>query len=178
MGNRDAGKQIRSDREEYRNLAEACREEMFSVCYAVLNRPAEAHEIVCRTVADMYASHTVFPPKTNPADVLCREAYRRAREFREKNRHTQPVLPTVAAGGGDVVSNDKKTFIIHIEQDVKLALTILPDDQREAVLLRDACGFSYERIEFITGASAGMVRSRVGLARTGIKNILMKKWDV
>lgn len=178
MAKKEAGRQRQAEREAFQKLAEGCQEEMFSVCYAVLNRPAEAHEIVCRTVAEVYVAHTAFPPNVEPADVLCREVYRRAKAHREKNRHTRRILPTVATGGGDVVSNDKKTFIIHLERDVKLALTILPDDQREAILLRDACGFSYERIEFITGTSAGMIRSRVGLARTGIKNILMKKWDV
>ena len=49
--------------------------------------------------------------------------------------------------------------------DLRIALQQLPDDQREAVVLVGASGFTYQEVAEICGVPIGTVKSRVNRAR-------------
>jgi RNA polymerase sigma-70 factor, ECF subfamily len=57
-------------------------------------------------------------------------------------------------------------------QDLRAALAKLPADQREALLLVSAEGFSYEETAQITGAQLGTIKSRVNRARTRLAELM------
>ncbi len=56
--------------------------------------------------------------------------------------------------------------------DFKKALLQLSDDQREALILVGAEGFSYEEAAEISGCAIGTVKSRVNRARTRLSELL------
>ena len=61
----------------------------------------------------------------------------------------------------------------HMEmQDFRAALTRLPDDQREALILVGAAGFSYEEAAEISGCAVGTIKSRVNRARNRLADML------
>jgi RNA polymerase sigma-70 factor (ECF subfamily) len=61
----------------------------------------------------------------------------------------------------------------HMEfKDLKDALGELPDDQREAIILVGASGFSYEEAAEICGCAVGTVKSRVSRARTRLAELM------
>ena len=55
------------------------------------------------------------------------------------------------------------------------ALGLFPIEQRDALLLRDVQGFSYEEIASITVAEIGTVKSRIHRARVTVRNALVEK---
>jgi RNA polymerase sigma-70 factor, ECF subfamily len=57
-------------------------------------------------------------------------------------------------------------------EDFKVALAKLPDDQREAVILIGASGFSYEEAAAICDCAVGTMKSRVSRARTRLTELL------
>ena len=57
-------------------------------------------------------------------------------------------------------------------QDFRSALSELPDDQREALVLVGAAGFSYEEAAEISGCAVGTIKSRVNRARNRLANML------
>jgi RNA polymerase sigma-70 factor (ECF subfamily) len=57
-------------------------------------------------------------------------------------------------------------------QDFRMALTKLPDDQREALILVGAAGFSYEEAAEISGCAVGTIKSRVNRARNRLGEML------
>jgi RNA polymerase sigma-70 factor (ECF subfamily) len=57
-------------------------------------------------------------------------------------------------------------------QDFRSALDKLSDDQREALILVGAEGFSYEEAAEIAGCAVGTVKSRVNRARTRLAELL------
>ena len=62
---------------------------------------------------------------------------------------------------------------VHLDmEDLKAALAQLPIDQREALLLVGAQGFSYEEAAAICGARIGTIKSRVNRARTRLADLL------
>ena len=56
--------------------------------------------------------------------------------------------------------------------DFKKALDALPDDQREAVVLIGASGFSYEEAAEICNCAVGTMKSRVSRARARLQDVL------
>jgi RNA polymerase sigma-70 factor (ECF subfamily) len=56
--------------------------------------------------------------------------------------------------------------------DLRIALQQLPDDQREAVVLVGASGFSYQEVAEICHVPVGTVKSRVNRARTKLAVLL------
>ena len=57
-------------------------------------------------------------------------------------------------------------------QDLQKALDMLPDDQREAIILIGASGMSYEEAANICGVAVGTVKSRVSRARARLVELL------
>lgn len=61
----------------------------------------------------------------------------------------------------------------HIDlQEFRGALNSLPPDQREALVLVGAAGFSYEETAAICGCAVGTIKSRVNRARARLSQIL------
>lgn len=56
--------------------------------------------------------------------------------------------------------------------DLNQALALLSDDQREALILIGAEGFSYEEVAEICGCAVGTVKSRVNRARGRLSELL------
>lgn len=61
--------------------------------------------------------------------------------------------------------------------DFRHALEQLPEDQREAIILVGASGFSYEETAEICGCAIGTVKSRVSRARIRLQEILEVKGE-
>jgi RNA polymerase sigma-70 factor, ECF subfamily len=57
-------------------------------------------------------------------------------------------------------------------KDFQEALSHLPDDQREALVLVGAAGFSYEEAAEISGCAVGTIKSRVNRARSRLAEAL------
>jgi RNA polymerase sigma-70 factor (ECF subfamily) len=57
-------------------------------------------------------------------------------------------------------------------KDFRSALERLPEDQREAIILIGASGFSYEEAAEICGCAVGTIKSRVSRARSKLQEIL------
>ena len=57
-------------------------------------------------------------------------------------------------------------------QDFRSALQLLPEDQREAIVLIGAAGFSYEEAAEICNCAVGTIKSRVSRARARLQETL------
>lgn len=57
-------------------------------------------------------------------------------------------------------------------QDFRAVLVRLPDDQREALILVGAAGFSYEEAAEICGCAVGTIKSRVARGRVALEALL------
>lgn len=63
-------------------------------------------------------------------------------------------------------------------EDMRAALSQLPPDQREAIILVGASGFSYEEAAQICFVAVGTIKSRVSRARTRLAELLLPPEDV
>ncbi len=91
--------------------------------------------------------------------------------YSEKRRswRAQPLDPEVAAA--TLVAPDKPGDALELLA-LRNALSSLPDDQREAVMLVGAGGMSYEEAAQICNVAVGTIKSRVSRARSALAALL------
>lgn len=89
-------------------------------------------------------------------------------EMRKKRREVEDVDGVFAA---QLAEKPSQEHVMELK-DFDRALTQLPSDQREALILVGASGFSYEEAAEICGCAVGTVKSRVNRARKRLSEIL------
>ena len=70
-----------------------------------------------------------------------------------------------------LVAVDDPEAVMNLDE-LRLALAMLPEEQREALILVGAGGFAYEEAAEICGCATGTVKSRVSRARRALQTIL------
>ncbi len=128
-----------------------------------------ADDLVQETLLRAWTNLNSFEPGTNmPAWLftilrnLFRSEYRkRRREVEDGDGHYSESLMSLPEQNS------------HIELDeFRKALNLLPEDQRESLILVGASGFSYEEAANICGCAVGTIKSRVNRARSKLAEIL------
>ena len=128
-----------------------------------------ADDLVQETMLRAIANIDSFQPGTNMAAWLFtilrnhfRSEYRkRRREVEDADGHHADSLKQQPEQHGHIELNE-----------FRAALSQLPPDQREALILVGASGFSYEEAAHICGCAVGTIKSRVNRARTRLAEIL------
>jgi RNA polymerase sigma-70 factor, ECF subfamily len=128
-----------------------------------------ADDLVQETLLRALANIESFQPGTNMSAWLFtilrnhfRSEYRkRRREVEDSDGHYAETLKTQPDQYGQV---EFKEF--------QEALSQLPADQREALILVGASGFSYEEAAAICGCAVGTIKSRVNRARTRLAELM------
>ena len=89
-------------------------------------------------------------------------------EFRKRQREVED-----ADGGYAATLARLPEQHAHLDfEDLRAALAKLPPDQREALLLVGAQGFSYEDAAAICGCAVGTIKSRVNRARRRLAELM------
>lgn len=129
----------------------------------------KADDLVQETLVKAWDKHESFQPGTNLKawlfTILRNEFYsqmrKRGREVQDSDGIMTARLAVHPAQHGQL---DLKDF--------RSALERLPEDQREAIILIGASGFSYEEAAEICDCAIGTIKSRVSRARTRLQEIL------
>src|SRR5881628_958743 len=128
-----------------------------------------ADDLVQETLLRAMANIDSFQPGTNMSAwlfTILRNLFRS--EYRKRRREVEDTDGTYA-----------ETLKSHPEQhsrvefdEFRVALSKLPSDQREALILVGASGFSYEEAAAICDCAVGTIKSRVNRARTRLTELL------
>jgi RNA polymerase sigma-70 factor, ECF subfamily len=92
-------------------------------------------------------------------------------EHRKRRREVEDVDGAHAASLITIPDQDARLSVL----DFQKALLQLPGDQREALVLVGAQGFSYEEAAAICGCAMGTIKSRISRARTRLAELLRMK---
>jgi len=128
-----------------------------------------ADDLVQETLARALAHIDSFQPGTNMQAwlfTILRNLFRS--EYRKRRREVEDVDGRFADGLQSQPDQHAKLEFA----DFRAALAQLPPDQREALILVGAAGFSYEEVAKICGCAIGTVKSRVNRARNRLAETL------
>lgn len=122
---------------------------------------AAAEDLVQDAVCNALAAQDSFIPGTNFPAWMHRILRNRFISDLRKRRETTDIDDVPASVFASAASHDDKLAL----QDLSLALSRLPADQREALIMVVVQGMSYEALAEATGCAVGTAKSRVFRAR-------------
>ncbi len=128
-----------------------------------------ADDLVQETLLRALANIDSFQPGTNMSAwlfTILRNLFRS--EYRKRRREVEDADGSYAE---TLKTQPEQTSRVEFEE-FRVALSKLPDDQREALVLVGASGFSYEEAAEICGCAVGTIKSRVNRARTRLSGLL------
>lgn len=133
-----------------------------------------ADDLVQETLMKAWKHHDSFDPGTNLRawlyTILRNEFYTQLRKRKREVEDADGVYSSQVAVAGEQEG--------HLDlEDLRGALAKLPEDQREAILLIGASGFSYEEAAEICGVAVGTIKSRVNRARKRLSVLMEDKND-
>jgi len=128
-----------------------------------------ADDLVQETLVKAWDKQDSFQPGTNLKawlfTILRNEFYS---QMRKRRREVEDTDGLITARLSVHPSQDGTSDLA----DFRRALELLPEDQREAIILIGASGFSYEEAAEICGCAVGTIKSRVSRARSRLQEIL------
>jgi RNA polymerase sigma-70 factor, ECF subfamily len=128
-----------------------------------------ADDLVQETLLRAWANIHSFEPGTNMSAwlfTILRNLFRS--EYRKRRREVPDGDGTYA---DTMKTQPEQTSRVEFEE-FRTALNKLPTDQREALVLVGASGFSYEEAAEICGCAVGTIKSRVNRARTRLAELM------
>ena len=128
-----------------------------------------ADDLVQETLLRALTNINSFEPGTNLQAwlfTILRNQFRS--EYRKRRREVEDVDGRFAE---NLTTPPEQQSHLEFEE-FRQALTELPVDQREALILVGASGFSYEEAAQICGCAIGTIKSRVNRARARLTEIL------
>jgi RNA polymerase sigma-70 factor, ECF subfamily len=128
-----------------------------------------ADDLVQEALLRALANLDSFEPGTNMSAwlfTILRNLFRS--EYRKRRREVEDANGSYAE---QLTSLPEQTSRLEIDE-FRRALKLLPPEQREALILVGASGFSYEEAAQISGCAVGTIKSRVNRARHRLTEIL------
>ena len=128
-----------------------------------------ADDLVQETLLRAIANIDSFQPGTNMSAwlfTILRNLFRS--EYRKRRREVEDADGSYAES---LKSHPEQNSRLEF-QEFRTALSKLPPDQREALILVGASGFSYEEAAAICECAVGTIKSRVNRARTRLAGLL------
>ena len=129
----------------------------------------KADDLVQETLVKAWDKHESFQPGTNLKawlfTILRNEFYS---QMRKRGREVQDSDGIMTAR---LAVHPSQHGMLDLK-DFRAALEQLPEDQREAIILIGASGFSYEEAAEICNCAVGTIKSRVSRARNRLQDIL------
>jgi RNA polymerase sigma-70 factor, ECF subfamily len=128
-----------------------------------------ADDLVQETLLRAIANIDSFQPGTNMSAwmfTILRNLFRS--EYRKRRREVEDTDGSYAES---LKSHPEQSSRLEF-QEFRAALSKLPPDQREALILVGASGFSYEEAASICDCAVGTIKSRVNRARTRLADLL------
>ena len=147
------------------NAIPSLRAFAISLCGNVDRADDLVQETMLRALANIHS----FQPGTNMSAwlfTILRNHFRS--EYRKRRREVEDTDGSYAES---LKSHPEQQG--HVEfGEFRVALAKLPPDQREALILVGASGFSYEEAANICGCAVGTIKSRVNRARTRLAQLM------
>ncbi len=128
-----------------------------------------ADDLVQETLVRAIANIDSFQPGTNmPAWLFTILRNLFYSEYRKRKREVEDVTGMYAES---LKSQPEQGIRLEFDE-LRAALDKLPYDQREAIILVGASGFSYEEAASICGCAVGTIKSRVNRARKRLAELM------
>jgi RNA polymerase sigma-70 factor (ECF subfamily) len=155
--------------EAFRAQLTALIPQMRAFAKAMCGDPTAGDDLAQDALLKAWTAHASFAPGTNMKAwvfMIMRNGF-----YSGKRRSWRSVELDTATAERTLEAVSNPTAALELDE-LRRALQCLPDDQREALILIGAGGFSYEEVAEIAQCAVGTIKSRVSRARDRIALVL------
>jgi RNA polymerase sigma-70 factor (ECF subfamily) len=158
----------------WEEVARVYGRKIYNFAYRLTGNPDDAHDLVQEVLLRVRRGLASYQPGSFEGWLwrITRNAF--LDDVRRKTRRPTTPLPE-EVDRWDLASSaaaDVEYARISLGDDIQKALLELPFDFREAVVLCDVVGLSYEEISLAVAVPIGTVRSRIHRGRKMLKDLL------
>lgn len=158
----------------WEEVARVYGRKIYNFAYRLTGNPADAHDLVQEVLLRVRRGLANYQPGSFEGWLwrITRNAF--LDEVRKRKRRPTAPLPDemdrwdVATSDGADIEFDR----LSLGDDIQKALLELPIEFREAVILCDVVGLSYEEIANAVAVPVGTVRSRIHRGRRHLRELL------
>jgi RNA polymerase sigma-70 factor (ECF subfamily) len=153
---------------------------IYNLAYRFTGRFDEAEDLTQEVFLKVYRTLHSYRPDSGAFETWILRVARNHfidhyRRFKTERLHTDP-LDTEYETAGTVAARVENPGRAYERQEAAARLhrllVQLPEDQREAVVLRDIEELSYEEISALLGVPVGTVKSRINRGRIGLARLV------
>jgi RNA polymerase sigma-70 factor (ECF subfamily) len=177
----------KDDMESFEALVKKYQKKMFNIAYRMLGSYEDAGEIVQDAFVSTYRNINNFKGKSRFSTwlytIVVNLSRNRLKQIKMQGYREEFSIDTLAANSDkhmkiDPVSTDSSVLENmekrEVQKRVQECINRLDHEFREAVILRDINGFSYDEISDMLKIPEGTVKSRISRARLSLKDCLKK----
>lgn len=172
------------DRASFNILVRRYQRRVFALCVGMVG-PDTAEDITQETFIRALGSLDRYRGGNFAGWLLTIAGNRCRDELRRRKRRPTSSLDQQMEAFGDAYalpsqerSPERRALDSELRRVIVAALVQLPDDQRQALTLRDIEGFSYQEIASATNVSVGTVKSRIARARARMRDLLPQRGEL
>ena len=168
------------DREAWEIIVRRRHARIYNLAYRFTGRPDEAEDLTQEVFLKVYRTLHLYRPDSGALETWIARVARNHfidhyRKFKVERARTTPLeddrnAPVQVVGRvetpGDVLDRKEAAERVH------RLLDRLPQEQREAVILRDLEELTYEEIAELVGVPVGTVKSRINRGRIELARLL------
>ena len=178
----------RKDERAFAELIRLYQNQVFTLVFRMLGDRGEAEDLAQDVFLTVYKSIETFRGDSKLSTWLYRIAvnhcYNKLKYLGRRGHKENQSLETVNEGSPDVIAPQPSKHAdpqaalegAELERAIGHALTLLDEEHRVVIILRDIEDLSYEEIAAITGLADGTVKSRLHRGRMALKQHLEKLW--
>lgn len=169
-----AAKMAESDAADFRRDLADLIPHLRAFARSLCNNASEADDLAQEALVKAWQARERFEPGTNLKAwvfmILRNHFYSERRKAWRKNETGDDGLESLATmpAGQDAILE---------LADLKHAMSALPPEQREALILVGAGGFAYEEVAEICECAVGTIKSRVNRARAALAKLMEERPD-
>ena len=158
---------------------------VFGLCVRMLSSPAAAEDASQDTFISAWRGIGGYRGGSFQAWILRIAGNQCRDELRKRKRRLADSLDSLLEEGGDSVappsrerSPEGHALGAETVGVIQEGLQLLPEEQRQAVLLSDVHGLAYEEIAESMGTSVGTVKSRISRGRARLRDFLSERGEL
>ena len=171
----------RRDAAAFEALAAQHERAIYLLCLRMMGNPNDAQDCAQEAFLNAYRAFGGFRGQASGKTWLYRIAYNACLDALRKRRNDSS-LEALRETGFDPADPSPGTEEQVIAKDerrrLREAIALLPDDQREALILTQLEKVPYEEVAQALGVSEGTVKSRVNRAKARLKEILSEQREL
>lgn len=168
----------KSQAERFEELAGQHERMLYLLCLRMTGSREDAQDCAQEALLRAYRAFDGFRGQSSARTWLYRVAYNTCLDFLRRRREEYS-LDALREAGLELPDDNTPRPGEALEREdmrrqIEYALTLLPEDQRAVLVLRDFQQLPYDEIAAVLDISEGTVKSRLSRAREKVKNILIR----